>query len=383
MPDLSDLKVCFIAGTLGQGGAERQLFCILDVLRQNGAQPRLLSLTQGEFWEERIRELGVPITWVGQSGSKLARLRRIITETRRHRPDVLQSQHFFTNLYTVAAARMLNIPEIGAIRSDGINDVRSNGRVLGSMSLRMPKLIAVNSRTALRNAISLGVPPGRLQFLPNVVDTEHFNPLLRTESNKVRLVTVGRLVAPKRVDRFLSVLARVKRETAVALTATIVGDGTDRKELERQAVDLGLGPETLRFAGTVADVASAYNDADIFVLTSDHEGTPNALLEAMASGLPVVATRVGGVPELVRNGETGYLADPQNESEMVRGLISLIQDRGLRIALGHNAREYVAQNHSTIGLTDGLKAIYSVALSGNHRKYGFQTRSQIEEKGTA
>jgi glycosyltransferase involved in cell wall biosynthesis len=251
------------------------------------------------------------------------------------------------------------------------------------MSLRLPKLIAVNSRTALRNAISLGVPSVRLQFLPNIVDVEHFNPLLRTDSDKVRLVTVGRLVRPKRIDRFLSVLAQVKRETAVAVTATIVGDGPDRMQLERQAFNLGLGPETLNFAGNVADAACVYNEADIFVLTSDHEGTPNALLEAMASGLPVVATAVGGVPEVVHCGETGYLADPENETDMVRALIALIQDRSLRIALGHNARQYVAQNHSTLRLTDSLKAIYSVALAGNHYRHRFQTQSQIEEKGTA
>ena len=133
MVNLAELNLCFIAGTLGQGGAERQLFYLLKALRGAGASPSLLTLTQGEFWESRIRELGVPVIWVGQADSRLSRLKRIIRELRQiaaqsKTPMILQSQHFYTNIYAAAAARTLGLREIGAMRCDGFSEVQAHGR---------------------------------------------------------------------------------------------------------------------------------------------------------------------------------------------------------------------------------------------------------------
>src|SRR6266566_5056505 len=102
MRELRGLKVCFLAGTLGQGGAERQLFYMLTALKHSGALPRVLSLTEGEHWHERIESLGVPVTWVGQSRFRLERLRKIVEELKRDPPDIFQSQHFFANIYVTA-----------------------------------------------------------------------------------------------------------------------------------------------------------------------------------------------------------------------------------------------------------------------------------------
>jgi glycosyltransferase involved in cell wall biosynthesis len=363
MRDLANLKICFIAGTLGQGGAERQLFCILKALRQSGARPHLLCLTQGEFWEKRIRELGVEITWVGQSGSRWMRLRRIMAELRKYRPAIFQSQHFYTNLYTVAAARLLAVREVGAMRNDGISEVQANGFVLGHLSLRAPRVIAANSRAAIRNAIELGVPSTRLHFLPNVLDITQFKPFQRHNGGPIRLVSVGRLVQQKRFDRLLSLLARLRQQLSIPVTAKIVGDGPLRPRLERKAAELGLWPDVVSFAGAVADINAVYQDADIFVLTSDWEGTPNVLLEAMASGLPVVATRVGGVPDIVEHGETGYLADPEDEASLAEALSALIGDAKLRRKRGLCAREYVAAHHSANQLPKYLSQLYEVTLS--------------------
>src|SRR2546428_9773611 len=104
MRNLSNLKVCFLAGTLTPGGAERQLFYILQALCNAGAAPRLLSLNQGEFWEERIKALGVSVTWVGDQPSRLMRIFRILKELRKDPPAVLQSQHFYANAYVSLAA---------------------------------------------------------------------------------------------------------------------------------------------------------------------------------------------------------------------------------------------------------------------------------------
>src|SRR6267154_901771 len=131
MRNLSKLKLCFLAGTLEHGGAERQLFYILQALCQAGANPRLLSMDQGEFWEEKIKALGVSVTCIGERGSRLARLFRLLKETWKERPDVLQSQHFFANAYVSLCACLSGSTGIGAMRSDGRNEASDCGLMGG------------------------------------------------------------------------------------------------------------------------------------------------------------------------------------------------------------------------------------------------------------
>jgi glycosyltransferase involved in cell wall biosynthesis len=361
MPGLRKLKVCFLAGTLAQGGAERQLYYILETLVRGGARPRLLCLTRKEFWEDRIQELGVPIIWVGQRSSKLWRLAKI-TATLRKDPDVFQSQHFYTNLYAVAAARLLGIREIGALRNDAVSEVHANGRVYGTLGLRLPRLIAANSRAGIRNAMKLGMPSSRLYLLPNAVNCEHFKPSARRRGRTIRLLTAGRLVVQKRFDRFLSIVKRINEQTDKRIRATIVGEGPERSRLEQRAACLGLLPDLVEFRGAIPNMVPLYRETDIFLLTSDWEGTPNVLLEAMASGLPTVATGVGGVPDIIDHEQTGYLTDPRDEQFSVSVLLKLIDDPHLRIEMGHRAREYVEANYSLDRFTIFLEHLYEESL---------------------
>jgi glycosyltransferase involved in cell wall biosynthesis len=386
MRSLDGLRVTFLAGTLGQGGAERQLFYIVQALRRSGSDVRVLCLTQGEFWEDRIRALNVPVSFAGQSSWRLARLARIVAELRARRPDVLQSQHFYTNLYATAAARMLHLPEIGAIRNDTVSEVRANGRVFGSWSLRLPRTVAANSRQGMANALSLGVPAARVRFLPNVVDSAHFAPRdggserdgvrdrmrdnerdNERDRGELRLLVVGRLTRQKRVDRFLDVLSCLRSRSGIDARATIAGAGPLREELERQADSLGLHAPVLRFAGAVADTRDLYRDADVLVLTSEWEGTPNVLLEAMSSGLAVVSTRVGGVSDIVRDGETGVLIDDHGDQHTVRAfcdaLTAMGREPGRRRDIGGRARAFVVQQHSLEALPRVLSELYRSVLS--------------------
>ena len=115
MFDISRVKVCFLAGNLQQAGAERQLFYILKTLREQNARVRLLSLTSGDFWEGKLRDLGIPVEWVGRSRSKVARLAKITRVLLRERPDIVQCQHFYANSYAAAAGRFAGSRTIGAI----------------------------------------------------------------------------------------------------------------------------------------------------------------------------------------------------------------------------------------------------------------------------
>lgn len=363
MSHLDGLKVCFLAGTLGQGGAERQLFYMVSALKENDALPRVLCLTEGEYWQERIEAIGVPVVWVGQSHSRLMRLQRIIRELQRDPPLVLQSQHFYANIYAVAAARFLGLHEVGAVRSDGIAELGANQGILGRLSLMTPRIIAANSRTAIKNAVTLGARGERLFYLPNVVDTALFTPQPRISNDGIRVITVGHMAPVKRFDRFIRVLAEVRNRASVPVRGTIVGDGPLRPSLESLAAALSLGPGDLEFFGAATEVRSLYSDADILVLTSDREGTPNVILEAMASGLPVVATRVGGLPDVVRHGETGFLVDRDDESSLIDAVLDLVQSREKRSAFGQSARQFVEENHALPRLAVELGRLYETVLT--------------------
>lgn len=361
--ELKQLRVSLLAGTLGQGGAERQLFFILRALRQSGAEVRLLCLSQNEFWEDRIRALGVPVTWVGQGQGKLGRLLRILAELRKAPPAVFQSQHIYTNAYVATAARWLGLAGIGALRGNGFNEVLATGRIGGWLSLHTPRVIAANSRAAIQYASEHGVRADRLYFLPNAVDTQPLDPAVARSEGPVRLVAVGSLLPGKRFDRFLSVLARLRSDAKKAVCGLIVGAGPLRGQLEKHAGALGLLPAGVEFRGGVSDVASVYREADIGVLTSDYEGTPNVLLEAMASGLPVVATKVGGVPEIVKDGRNGFVVEPADEAGLYFALLRLIDDPELRWKMGRQARAYVDENHSPSQLPKRLSELYQLAVA--------------------
>lgn len=365
MRNLSKLNICFLAGTLEHGGAERQLFYMLRALCQHGVAVRVLSLDHGEFWEGPIQSLGVPVTWVGQHQSRLARLFRVLRELRNDPPALFQSQHFFANAYVGLAARFLGVPAIGAMRNEETAERRENGPIGGWLNLHLPRNIAANSKVAIQQAIARGVPPDHLYFLPNVVDTQRFKPAGGAAVTPVTLLTVGRLTKQKRFDRFISVLGRLRAESNLKVRGWIVGPAQDRRlreELEAQAGQLGLLPERLTFLGGVSDMGPLYQQADICVLTSDFEGTPNVLLEAMASGLPVVATKVGGVPEIVQHGQSGLLVDRGDAEGLFTAMVELVNNSTLRMEMGRRAREYVEKHHSVERLPAYLEGLYTLAL---------------------
>lgn len=366
MLDLSNLKICYLAGTLGQGGAERQLFYAVQALRQSGATVQVLSLEPAGFWDAPIRQLGVAVSWVGQNRSRFKRVVRIVKHLRRQPPDILQSQHFYSNAYASLAAFCLKCKGIGALRSNGQFEFAECGRLGGRMNLHLPTLLAANSQSSIQYAIKHHVARSRLFFLPNVVDTEKFKPACDHSQGPITLLSVGRLTREKRFDRFISLVHQLRSTRGLDVRGWIVGptraDQQLRPVLERQAAALGLLPHHLRFLGSMGDLSAIYQQAAIFVLTSEHEGTPNVVLEAMATGLPVVATNVGGIPDIIHHRNTGFLLAQEDTRAQLDALCELVQNPQLRAEMGARARAFVQETHSVQRLPGQLAALYQLAL---------------------
>jgi glycosyltransferase involved in cell wall biosynthesis len=172
------------------------------------------------------------------------------------------------------------------------------------------------------------------------------------------LVTVGRLQAPKDAVTLVHALAVVR----VPFEAMIVGDGPDRAALEEEVRRLGL-ERIVELAGGRDDVAELLATADVFVLSSRSEGLPVSILEAMAAGLPVVATSVGGVPEVVVDGDTGLLVPPGDPSSLAAAIERLLADPALRRHLGEAGRRRITEHFDLASVQRAHLDLYRRALT--------------------
>jgi glycosyltransferase involved in cell wall biosynthesis len=359
----SKMKVCFLVGTLGRGGAERQLVYMLKALKKCGIDARILCLTKGESYEEEIRSLGVPIEWIGKSQNRGLRLINVINNLRKNPADILQSSHFYTNIYVGLAGKILKMPSIGAIRNDLLSEIRSH-KYLGQWQVSLPQFLIVNSKLAYNLAIERGILPQNIEFVQNVVEPIDIKSKQTSISEStIKILFVGRLVKQKRPERFIQLATTlIKKFPKTPLQFQIAGDGILRNELELLAQNLGLSSRQLKFLGICSDMSAVYKQSDILISTSGHEGTSNVILEAMAYGLPVIATKVGGTPDII-NEKRGILIEFSNEDVLVKAASTLILDEKLRVRLGSEGRKYVKANHSLEHLQTQLTTIYKKLLN--------------------
>ncbi|MGI8563400.1 MAG: glycosyltransferase [Candidatus Dormibacter sp.] len=218
-----------------------------------------------------------------------------------------------------------------------------------------------------------GAHAGKIRLAPHGVDTTRFRPSAggwgtagpaSAGSEPLRLLAVGRLVEKKGYPDLLEALV-LARAAGHAMDLTVIGAGPLLRVLKVRAEELGLAGR-VRFLGarTHQEVAAAYLEADVFVQASvvlpngDRDGIPNSLLEAMASGLPVVATNVGGIPEVVVDGESGLLAMPGKPEALARLLICLAADRVTRQRLGRGARARVVEHFDRVTMIRAIAPLF-------------------------
>jgi glycosyltransferase involved in cell wall biosynthesis len=182
-------------------------------------------------------------------------------------------------------------------------------------------------------------------------------------SSEVVLGTAGRLIPLKGIEYLLDAAAVLRHELP-SLRVEIAGSGPQRRKLEQRVEELDLAG-SVEFLGWVGDLNSVLPRWDVFVMPSLEEGFPIAALDAMAAGLPVVASSVGGVPELIEDGRTGWLVPPRDVEALASRLRLLLNNLELRLAMGTAAQTRVRDHFSLAQMTDNFRKLYDELLIRN------------------
>jgi glycosyltransferase involved in cell wall biosynthesis len=276
-------------------------------------------------------------------------LRRVVKEIRNFEPDIVQVNGSRTVKYGAAAKQLTRAHRWKLVyRNIGMPSDwhRGEDTILAYRFMIMPKMDGVIgvSRVSLTDARALYRLEGPSEIIPNGVSpdrlqVEKSRDELRRElgvsPDEQVLLFLGYLENAKRPDRFIRVLAEVSRSTP-SVRGWIVGDGPMFKDLRQMAKDLDV-ERRVSFFGNQAQVGSFLSAADLLLLTSDTEGLPATILEAAYMGLPVVATRVGGVAECIEDGRTGMLVEEGDDSAFARAVLTLALDNERRMAMGNMA----------------------------------------------
>lgn len=369
-PSSEKLRVAIVAGTLGHGGAEKQLVYLAKALVQAGIEVQVYCLTRGEPYERVLQKEGISIVWFGKFNHPMVRVFALIDLFRDFRPHFIHSAHFYTNLYAALVSKFSGGVAIGSLRSDLDYELSANG-FWGPWLLRLPHVIVSNSYAARQRAILFGLSPAKVFVLPNAIDLQAYDRQAaqpfsyRLPEGRIWVATVARLIEAKRIDRFLRILSRV-RQHIPTVGGIVAGDGVLRQHLERQAMVLGLIPDGVQFLGHCEAVPSLLSRTDVFVMTSDHEGFPNGLLEAMAAGLPVVTTPAGDASKVIQDGINGFVIPREDEDIFVDKVMWLAQHPQLRQTMGAMGRQMVATSYSYTNLGKNVLDLYQrIAYSLN------------------
>lgn len=358
-----DLRVALLVGTLRRGGAEKQLVYLARALCDAGVDVRVFCLTRGEHYESILRELDISMTWAGRLGHPIFRLAALGCLLGTFRPHVIQATHSYMNLYAALLGRACGAISIGAIRSS-LSHTRDTCGFWTRWLVGTPTALVVNSQRAIDELKQQSINRNQPHFLlSNVIDRKEHDFCVPRKSSagqqSIRAVFVGQLIKAKRVDRFLFALARA-REMGAAITGMIAGDGPERESAESLAQQLGLLPDRLTFLGECSDVPHLLHESDFLVLCSDEEGSPNAILEAMAASLAVIVTPAGDAKTLVQDGVNGFLVNFGDIEGMAERMALLSRSPELRVRLGAAGNAMIETNNSLEGLAARILSIYRV-----------------------
>jgi glycosyltransferase involved in cell wall biosynthesis len=373
VPD-APIPVLHLVDCLNPGGTESQLLLQLRAVDRRRWRPIVGAFHERGLLLDEVRALDVPVLAFPLRGSllrgnTLLQVARIASLLRRERVGIVHAHDFYANLVGVAAARLAGAPVI-ASRRDLAHWLSPSQKRALAIACRAADRVVANARTVASVALDgRPLPPARIDVVPNGIDLARFDEEARPEPDP----PVAVLGDPRRRARTVVVVSNMNLPDkghadlldAAALLAgddapidlLLVGDGAERPALEARAERLGIAAST-HFLGRRRDVPRIVSRVAAAALPSWAEGMPNAVIEAMAAARPVVATRVGGCPELIDDGVTGLLVPPHDPPRLAAALARVLSEPLVAAEMGRAARRRVAERFTVRAAAEAWDAIY-------------------------
>lgn len=363
---LEPLHVMIVIGQLGRGGAERQIHELVKGIDQDRFRITVVTFEEGGYYQPLLQEAGAEVIVLDKRGLREAtapwRLARLM---RARRTRAVHAFLFPASWRSVAAARIAGVGGVAcAVRSTGVW-MNGRHRLMDRATLRRARVVVANAPTVKRDIMErTGLPGSRVRVIFNGVDSGQFHPgpsplrrgWLDGAGGGPVAGFVGSLREAKDPDLFVRIAGEVSRRIPAA-RFVVTGAGPLRAALEQRAEALGLGGGRLLFAGERADIPDALRAMDLLVVTSVREGCCNVILEAMSTGIPVVATAVGGNPDLVAEGRSGLLFPYGDAAAGADRVARLLSDAGMSRRMGAEALA-LAAGFSTTAMVSHTSALY-------------------------
>jgi sugar transferase (PEP-CTERM/EpsH1 system associated) len=353
----SPLHVVHVVLSMTIGGLERNVLNQVREGQKLGQRVSLVCLDEPGLLAPQVDALGADLVAIGRKPGlrpgMILKVRRVLEAMR---PDVVHTHQLVTLLYGGAAARLLRVPLV--VHTEHQREsyaTRRRTRLLGRLAGRFcDRFYCLTAETADELRSARIVPDRKIRVIQNGIDVAKFleapddgrdvRRSLGIPADAPLIGTVGRLYEVKRQEVLIRAFARL-REHVPAAHLVLVGDGPRHDELSGLARSLGMA-DVVHFTGFQPHSGPFLRAMDVFALTSRSEGMPQAVLEASVSELPVVASRVGGLPEVVDHGISGILFEPGDDVALANTLLDLLADPVRRRQLGAAARARVEKKFS-------------------------------------
>jgi glycosyltransferase involved in cell wall biosynthesis len=368
----SRVTVVHVVASLDVGGLEGVVFDLVKHADRTRFAPRVVCLEDLGAWRWRFAELGIPVDCIApQRGGLAGRILRLARRLREIGADVVHTHNVKPHLHGALAAALARVP-VALNTKHGRNfPTRPLARLGNRLACRVcTDLVGVSADCASIWRDIERARPEKVSTITNGVDLAAFPFSPRPAGGPPRAVSVARLSSVKDPVTLLLATRRVlDREPGFRLD--LAGDGPLRFEVEQAIVRLRLGG-AVRMHGAIDDVRPVLSGASFFVLASTSEGVSLTLLEAMAVGLPVVATRVGGTPEVVDHGVTGVLVPPRAPEALADAMLWMLRQPGQRERMGRLARCRVEDRFDVRRTVAAYEQMYLRALNARRQRAGWR-----------
>lgn len=338
------IRVAVILPSFGIGGTENMVAALVKLIDKTKFQLLVISLAcpQETHVQKEIESSGVEI-YYGMKG-KLASWRlffRVYRALSQFRPELIHS-NMYAYAFAVPYVMTHRVRLLHTVHNKPVNEFKEKYKRLIAYLYRKEKAVPVAISHIIEKEIKELYPGLRcVERVYNPVDTKRFyTKRSKTSHQNITFINVARFMRQKNHELLLDAFAKA-REKAPFIRLILVGDGELRNAMEKKTEDLNIS-EAVAFSGNVSDVERYLAAADVFVLSSDYEGLPLSVLEAMAAGLPVISTKVGGVADIVT--DNGILVKPGDREELADKMTELALDGAKRYRMGmcsiRNVKKY-------------------------------------------